>query len=157
MRGLGQSLEKIVERTVYLNQVSKSDLDCGDLVLITTRNSVYTVRVFDNGLYLVSGGWFDRKGLSPMKITIRGCTFGGSIIKMDIVAACGLCLEFGNRVVTTAIQKVCVIRGGTGIKSMMDNDRQNSVTLQNTTIPGPRQGKREFYQEDNQIDFFSTN
>lgn len=107
---LGHSLEQIVEHSIHLNQVNKADLQFGDLILITTRNSVYSVRVFDKGLYLVSGGWFDRKGLSPMKTTIRGCTFGGSIIKLDIIAACGLCLEFGNRVVTTAVQKVCVIR-----------------------------------------------
>ena len=109
---IGQSLEKIVEGTTHLKQVRKEDLQYGDLLLITTRNSVYSVRVLDNDLYLVSGGWFDRKGLSPIKIRITGCTWGGSIIKIDIVAACGLCLEFGNRVVTTPIQKVCLIRYG---------------------------------------------
>jgi len=82
------------------------------LVLITTRNSVYSVSVLDDDFYLVSGGWFDRNGLSPVKTTITGCTLGGSIVKLDIVAACGLRLEFGNRVVTTPIQKVCVTRLG---------------------------------------------
>ena len=109
---ISHSLEKIVESTTHLKQVRKADLQLGDLLLITTRNSVYSVRVLDNDLYLVSGGWFDNKGLSPMKIRINGCTWGGSIIKIDIVAACGLCLEFGNRVVTTPIQKVCLIRYG---------------------------------------------
>ena len=33
-------------------------------------------------------------------------------IKLDIVASCGLHLEFGNRVVTSPIQKVSVIRFG---------------------------------------------
>jgi hypothetical protein len=47
-----------------------------------------------------------------VKTTITGCTLGGSVIKLDIVAACGLRLEFGNRVVTTPIQKVYVIRLG---------------------------------------------
>lgn len=112
MKRCSYTLEKIVEGTVHLNQVRKDGLQFGDLVIITTRNSVYSIRVLDNGLYLVSGGWFDRRGLSPMKITIRGCTWGGSIIKVDIVAACGLCLEFGNRVVTTTIRKVCVIPFG---------------------------------------------
>jgi len=112
MKGFGHSLEKIVESTTRLKQVRKAELQYGDLLLVTTRNSVYSVRVLDNDLYLVSGGWFDREGLSPMKTTITGCTWGGSIIKMDIAAACGLCLEFGNRVVTTTIQKVCLIRYG---------------------------------------------
>ena len=108
----GYSLEKIVDSADQLKQVLKSDLRFGDLVLITTLNSVYMVRVLQDNLYLVSGGWFDKNGLSPFKTSIAGCTWGGSIIKMDIVAACGLCVEFGNRVVTSPIQKVCVFPNG---------------------------------------------
>ena len=109
---LAYSLETIVEQAAGLPQVRKDDLQFGDLVLITTRNSVYSIYVLDGGSYLVSGGWFDRKSLSPAKIAIAGCTFGGRIIKSDIVAGCGLRLEFGNRVVTTPIQKACVVRLG---------------------------------------------
>jgi hypothetical protein len=109
---LVHSLEKIVEQTAGLPQVYKEDLRFGDLVLITTRNSLYSIYALEDSLYLVSGGWFDRKRVSPAKTTIAGCTFGGRVIKSDIVAACGLRLEFGNRVVTTPIQKVCVIRLG---------------------------------------------
>jgi hypothetical protein len=110
MIGYGHSLEQIVDGAIHLKQVHKADLQFGDLVLITTRNSVYSAYVLDNRLYLVSGGWFDRKGMSPKKTTITGCTWGGSIIKIDILAACGLHLEFGNRVVTTTVRQVCVIR-----------------------------------------------
>ena len=112
MTGFGQSLDKIIESAIHLKQVRKEGLQFGDLLIITTRNSVYSIRVLGDGIYQVSGGWFDRKGLSPMKTTITGCTWGGSIIKLDIVAACGLCLEFGNRVITTDIQRVCVIPSG---------------------------------------------
>ncbi len=66
--------------------------------------------VLDTDLYLISGGWFDRKGLSPIKVNISGCTWGGNIIKVDTLAACGLRLEFGNRVLTTTIQKVSILR-----------------------------------------------
>ena len=111
MIGSGHSLEKIVDGIIHLRQVRKSDLQFGDLVLITTKNSVYSVCVLDTDFYLVSGGWFDRKGLSPVKTSIAGCTWGGSIIKIDTLAACGLRLEFGNHVVTTPIQKVFVLRG----------------------------------------------
>ncbi len=107
---LACSLDRFVEGTSRLRQVRKEDLRFGDLVLITTRNSVYSICVLNQGVYLVFGGWFDRKGLSPVKTAITGCTLGGSIIKPDIIAACGLCLEFGNRVVTTTIQKVRVMR-----------------------------------------------
>jgi hypothetical protein len=61
-------------------------------------------------LYSVSGGWFDREGVSPQKMTINGCTWGGSAINLDLVAAPGLFLEFGNQVLTTRIQHVRVIR-----------------------------------------------
>ncbi len=106
----GHCLEKVVESSFGLDAVRKTDLQFGDLVLIATRNSCYSICVLDSGFYLVSGGWFDRKGLSPMKVEITGCTWGGSIVKVDILAACGLRLEFGNRVLTTPIQKVEVVR-----------------------------------------------
>jgi hypothetical protein len=111
MIGSGHKLEKIVESTSHLRQVRKAELQFGDLVLIKTRNSLYSVSVLESDYYLVSGGWFDRKGLSPTKASISGCTWGGSIIKVDTLAACGLRLEFGNRVLTTPIQKVFVVRG----------------------------------------------
>ncbi len=55
----------------------------------------------------------DKEGLSPLRTTINGCTWGGSAIKVDIVAACGLHLEFGNRVVTSRIKEFDVDRFGT--------------------------------------------
>jgi hypothetical protein len=112
MIGTGHRLDKIVESSLSLQQVRKEDLQFGDMVLITTRNSLYSIYVLDAENYLVSGGWFDRRGLSPVKASVAGCTWGGSIIKVDTLAACGLRLEFGNRVLTTTIQKVAVIRGG---------------------------------------------
>lgn len=108
-RTIGYSLEKIVDSALQLDQVPKDGLKAGDIVLIKTRNSDYSIQVLKDGLYQVSGGWFDKKGVSPMNITINGCTWGGKIIKKDIIAALGLCLEFGNRLVTSPIQKVCVL------------------------------------------------
>ena len=43
-------------------------------------------------------------------MSIAGCTWGGTVIKCDIVAARGLRLEFGNRVVTSPIREVRVVR-----------------------------------------------
>jgi hypothetical protein len=59
----------------------------------------------DDGYFHVSGGWFSNKGLAPFKVRISGCTWGGSLLKADIIAACGLCLEFGNRLITSPIQE----------------------------------------------------
>lgn len=106
MLKIGYSLEKIIENSSNLEQVHKSDLRTGDTVIISTNNSNYSIKVLDNGYYHVSGGWFDKKGVSPKILTIPGCTWGGKIIKKDIIAACGMCLEFGNHIVTTPIRKV---------------------------------------------------
>ena len=112
MKELAHSLDAIVEYSQHLKQVHKADLHAGDWVFVKTLNSLYSIRVVDGGLYCVSGGWFDRKNLSPMRLTINGCTWGGSVIKRDIIAGCGLCLEFGNRVITSAIQKIFVLPHG---------------------------------------------
>jgi hypothetical protein len=106
---IGRSLSSIVEESSGLPQVRKGDLQPGDCVFIKTCNSRYAIRVLEGGAYLVSGGWFDQKAKSPMRVGITGCTWGGSAVKIDVVAACGLCLEFGNRVRTSAIQRVFLL------------------------------------------------
>ena len=105
-----RTLSAIVDHTDRLEAVYKSDLEFGDRLLVTTRNSTYVIHVFEEGLYTVTGGWFDLHGLSPMNIAINGCTWGGRAIKEDILAARGLYLEFENSVVTTRILKFQIIR-----------------------------------------------
>ncbi len=105
-----RTLAGILTHSQGLNAVRKTDLEFGDLVVVTTANSTYSIYVLEDGLYSISGGWFDRHGLSPMKTTINGCTWGGSAIMMDVMAACGLHLEFGNLVVTSGIKKIHVLR-----------------------------------------------
>jgi hypothetical protein len=107
-----QSLENINGRTVYSDLVSKADLKNGDLILIETKNSSYFISFLGNNYYLVVGGWFDRKWLSPAKVRINGCTWGGNIIKTDCLAACGMHLEFDNGLLTSTIQKAMVVRAG---------------------------------------------
>lgn len=104
------TLEARIEQADQIEAVRKRDLRSGDWVLVTTKNSVYRICVLDEDHYVVSGGWFDRKGVSPQETTITGCTWGGTAIKEDVVAARGLFLEFGNHVITTRIQQVRVIR-----------------------------------------------
>jgi hypothetical protein len=107
------TLQARAEEGSRLEAVRKRDLHHGDWVLVTTKNSVYSICVLGEDGYAVSGGWFDREGVSPQRVTINGCTWGGSAIKQDIVAARGLFLEFGNRVMTTRIQDVRVVPAGT--------------------------------------------
>lgn len=105
------TLESITIEAGRVEQIRKRDLRWGDWIVIRTRNSVYTLRMLDDEQFAVSGGWFDEQQLSPHPVTVNGCTWGGSAIKQDIVAAPGLCLEFGNRVMTSRIRQVQVLRG----------------------------------------------
>ena len=105
-----KSLDMLTREAERLQGVRKPDLGCGDGVIVTTRNSSYSIISLGNGMFRVSGGWFDRMGESPAITTINGCTWGGSAIKSDLIAGPGLFLEFGNKVVTTRIRDVRVIR-----------------------------------------------
>lgn len=104
------SFEKIRKAAGDLKGVRSIDLEPGDRVIVETRNSVYSIWAWTASRYIVSGGWYDRTGQSPKTLGINGCTFGGSVICSDIVAAPGLFLEFSDNVKTTRIQRVTVIR-----------------------------------------------
>ncbi|MBN2241954.1 MAG: hypothetical protein JW793_04630 [Acidobacteria bacterium] len=104
-----RTLEAIVEHAGRIEAIYKNDLKFGDRLVVTTRNSTYSIHAVQEGLYAVSGGWFDRQGLSPVKVAINGCTWGGRAIKEDILAARGLHLEFENSVVTSRILEYQII------------------------------------------------
>ncbi len=108
--GWTRTLGAILQQSEVPGAVMRGDLSCGDRVLITTRNSVYSLWVLGDGKFAVSGGWFDKQDSAPATVTINGCTYGGSVICHDVVAARGLFLEFGNNVSTTRIRKVRVVR-----------------------------------------------
>jgi hypothetical protein len=103
------TLDTILQSVEHLEQVAKSSFRPGDCMIVKTCNSTYVLRAKDDGSCFASGGWFDQKGSAPTRVHINGCTWGGCVIKVDIVAAVGLCLEFGNRVTTSPIQKIIVI------------------------------------------------
>lgn len=104
-----RTLTAIARFAKRLSVTRKGDLEPGDCVIVSTRNSVYYLQALGGDLFRASGGWFDKTS-SPRTVTVNGCTFGGSVICTDIVAAHGLFLEFGNRVSTTRIQDVRVLR-----------------------------------------------
>ena len=109
-----RTVNAILDQSRLFRAVQKSELRRGDRVFVATENSVYWIHVLGDFTYRIQGGWFDRHGLSPIRLSISGCTWGGSVIKHDIIAAPGLRLEFGNRVVTSRIREVRVIRGSEG-------------------------------------------
>ncbi|RMG66493.1 MAG: hypothetical protein D6715_06720 [Calditrichaeota bacterium] len=99
-------LSQLVQQADRLNGISRRELNPGDCLVIKTRNSTYLLQKVGEEIFEVSGGWFERNGLSPIRLAVRGCTWGGSAIKMDLVAACGLHLEFGNNLITSPIQRI---------------------------------------------------
>ena len=108
---LVRTLGRVVEHARLADAVHKADLAFGDRVVVRTCNSVYSLWTLGPETFAVSGGWFDTHGGSTT-VTVNGCTYGGSMIRYDVVAATGLFLEFGNGVSTTRIRDVSVIRWG---------------------------------------------
>jgi len=106
----GHSLQAVIAAAERIPNIRRMDVKSGDRLLVKTKNSMYTIVVGQGGVCTVSGGWFDRRGKSPMRTTVAGCTWGGSIIKVDLIAAIGLCIEFGNRLITTEARRIFVIR-----------------------------------------------
>ena len=111
MLNLERTLDAITAQAGGIDGIRKAEVGLGDRLIVETRNSAYLLVSLGDGRFQVSGGWFDRNGISPVTLSISGCTWGGTAIKRDLVAARGLRLEFGNRVVTSPIRDVQVIRG----------------------------------------------
>lgn len=107
---LARTLDAISAHAERTDAVRRSDLEFGDLVIVRTRNSVYSLHALGDGTFAVSGGWFDSRNDSPAMVAVQGCTYGGSVIRLDVVAARGLFLEFGNNVSTTRIMDVRIVR-----------------------------------------------
>lgn len=105
----GMRLDEAIGGMDDRHMVYKGDLRPGDTIVVRTFNSSYTIRMRELNCYDVSGGWFDRKGVGPLPIAITGCTWGGSIVKIDVIAVCGLCIEFGNRVRTSVVRSIAVV------------------------------------------------
>lgn len=103
-------LDFLVQSIENVGGLEKARLHEGDLLYVATRNSMYHIRVLSNNAYEVTGGWFDKKGISPVRTTIAGCTWGGSAIIKSLAAANGLCIEFGNRLITTPVSRIRVVR-----------------------------------------------
>jgi hypothetical protein len=106
------TLTSLIRHCERIRAVRKADLLFGDCLIVNTRNSAYRIVSLGNGMFRVSGGWFDRAGVSPATTSINGCTWGGSAIHADLAAGKGLFLEFGNKVLTTRIRRFQLIRSG---------------------------------------------
>lgn len=103
-------LERLATTCETIEGIEKSELSIGDRLVVTTTNSVYTFNYLGDGRFSASGGWFDKRDLSPAIVRICGCSFGGSAINRRLAAAPGLHIEFDNGVVTTPIRRLSLWR-----------------------------------------------
>jgi hypothetical protein len=110
---LYRTLDCLVGELERLSTIHRKDLLSGDRLTIATENSVYSLLVLENLQYIVHGGWFDRESAASDPISVAGCTWGGSVIMTNIVAAVGLRVEFGNGVVTSPVRDAGILRCGT--------------------------------------------
>jgi len=99
-------LDSLSEAADLIDAVRRSDLDPGDRIIISTKNSVYSLTARADGSFDVSGGWFEREGEGATRVEICGCTAGGHAIFTDHIAARGLFMEFGDGLRTTRIRSV---------------------------------------------------
>jgi len=99
-------LETLVAASGRLDGVRRRDLSAGDRLVVSTKNSIYSLVAREDGRFAVSGGWFERHGGGEQTLAVNGCTAGGHALLTDLVAAPGLFLEFGDGTKTTRIRRV---------------------------------------------------
>jgi hypothetical protein len=105
-------IDDLAEAAGIVGGVKRGDLETGDRVIVSTRNSVYSLISRGDGSFDVSGGWFERKHGKSVRIEILGCTAGGHALFTDHIAAPGLFMEFADGLRTTRIRTVRRIEGG---------------------------------------------
>ncbi len=106
----GISLNAVLQHLPRFRRIQRTDLLFADRMVVYTQNSRYDLIVVGDGEYMITGGWFDRESLSPHRVRINGCTWGGSMIWKETVAAPGMCIEFDNRVITSPVRRVLICR-----------------------------------------------
>ncbi len=113
-------LEALADAARMLDGVRRGDLAPGDRLLVSTRNSIYTLTARAQGDFLVSGGWYERQGAGEVAVAVAGCTAGGRALFTEMVAAPGLFLEFGDGTATTRIRRVRRLAPTTGASAAPD-------------------------------------
>jgi len=100
------TLDDLAEAAELVDAVKRRDLDPGDRVVISTKNSVYSLTARADGSFDASGGWFSREGRGELRVEVSGCTAGGHAIFTDHIAVRGLFVEFAEGLRTTRIRNV---------------------------------------------------
>ena len=104
-------IDDLAEAAGVVGGVRRQDLKSGDRVIVSTKNSVYSLTARADRLFDVSGGWFEREGSGTATVEVLGCTAGGHALFTDHIAAPGLFMEFADGLRTTRIRTVRRITG----------------------------------------------
>lgn len=105
-RRKGLPIERLAQAAKDAGGVRRQDLATGDRVIVSTKNSVYSLTARTDGSFDVSGGWFEREGQSSARVEVLGCTAGGRALFTEHIAAPGLFMEFADGLRTTRIRTV---------------------------------------------------
>ena len=100
------SIDDLAEAAGIVGGVKRHELNPGDRIIVSTRNSVYSLTARSDGSFEVGGGWFEREGKGAATVEILGCTAGGHALFTDHIAAPGLFMEFADGLRTTRIRTV---------------------------------------------------
>lgn len=100
------AIDDLAEAAGVVGGVRRGDLESGDRVIVSTKNSVYSLTARTDGSFDVSGGWFEREGQSSARVEVLGCTAGGHALFTEHIAAPGLFMEFADGLRTTRIRTV---------------------------------------------------
>ena len=104
-------IDDLTEAAGAVGGVKRRELDPGDRVIVSTKNSVYSLTARADGLFDVSGGWFEREDKGETRVEVLGCTAGGHALFSEHIAVPGLFMEFTDGLRTTRIRSVRRIAG----------------------------------------------
>jgi hypothetical protein len=99
-------IDDLAEAAGVVGGVRRRDIERGDRIIVSTKNSVYSLTARVDGSFEVSGGWFERQGEGTVSVEILGCTAGGHALFTDHIAVPGLFIEFADGLRTTRIRTV---------------------------------------------------
>ena len=106
------AIDELTEAAGIVGGVKRHELNPGDRVIVSTKNSVYALTARLDGSFEISGGWFEREGSGTAIVEVLGCTAGGHALFTEHIAAPGLFMELGDGLRTTRIRTVRVIQDG---------------------------------------------
>ncbi len=102
-------IDDLAEAAEIVGGVKRSDLEAGDRVVVSTRNSVYSLTARTDGSFEVSGGWVEREGAGTVRVEVLGCNAGGHALFSEHIAAPGLFMEFADGLRTTRVRSARLI------------------------------------------------